>query len=122
MERHPAMFDNNYMDACLPRQNGDAMNLLTRFKHTGPSAPPPEPAAPASGLPPPPGTTPVPPGDCDGHGSDEIQGMPSQCVYIHSPLPNTQFFNHNASAKDCKYDKDFISDLLCTLSAAWKYH
>jgi hypothetical protein len=37
---------------------------------------------------------------------------------MHSPLPNTQFFNHNAFAKNGKRDKDFIPDLLSTLSAA----
>jgi len=40
---------------------------------------------------------------------------------MHSPLPNTQFFNHNEFAKDYQRDKDFIPDLLRTLSAAWKY-
>jgi hypothetical protein len=40
---------------------------------------------------------------------------------MHSPFPNTQFFNHNAFAKDNKHDKDFISDLLSTLSAEGKY-
>jgi Ni,Fe-hydrogenase I large subunit len=47
--------------------------------------------------------------------------MPSRCVYMHSPLPNTQFFNHNAFAKERKRNKAFIPDLLSTLSAAWKY-
>jgi hypothetical protein len=37
---------------------------------------------------------------------------------MHSPLPNTQFLNHNAFAKDSKHDKDFIPDLLSTPSAA----
>jgi hypothetical protein len=30
--------------------------------------------------------------------------MPSRCVYIHSPHPNTELFNHNAYAKDSKRD------------------
>jgi len=47
--------------------------------------------------------------------------MRFSCVYIQSLLPNTQFFNHNAYAKDCKCDKDDIPDLLSTLCAAWKY-
>jgi len=45
--------------------------------------------------------------------------MPSRRVYIHFPLPNTQYFNHNAYSKNSKRDNDFIPDLLSTLSAAW---
>jgi hypothetical protein len=63
----------------------------------------------------------VPPGDAEGNERDEIEGMASSCVYMHSPHPKTQFFNHNAFAKDSKCDKDFIPDLLSTLSGAWKY-
>jgi len=37
---------------------------------------------------------------------------------MHSPLPNTQFFNYNAFAKESKRDDDFIADLQSTLSAA----
>jgi len=65
---------------------------------------------------------PAPPGDNDGTQSYEIEGMPSNCVYLHFPLQNSQFFNHNAYAKDRKRDEDFIPDLLSALSAAWKYH
>jgi hypothetical protein len=65
---------------------------------------------------------PAPTGDTEGNESYEIEGMPSRCVYMRSPLPNTQFFNHNAFAKDSKRDKECIPDLLSTLSAAWKYH
>jgi len=36
-------------------------------------------------------------------------------MYMHSPLSNTQFLNHNAFAKESKRDKDFIPDLLSTL-------
>jgi len=57
----------------------------------------------------------------DGNESYEMEGMPSRCVYIHSALPNTQIFNHNEYAKDSKFDKAFIQDLLSTLSAVWKY-
>jgi len=88
-------------------------------KETG--ALPAEPEEPPPTTPPQPGMSPAPPGDTDGNESYEIEGMPSRCVYIHSLHSNTQYFNHNAYAKDCKCDKDFISDLLSTLSAAWKY-
>jgi len=33
-------------------------------------------------------------------------------MYLHAPLPNAQFFNLDAYAKDRKHDKDCISDLL----------
>jgi len=115
MERHPAMVYKNHTADCLPCQNGSAKNLVTRWRRKETAAPPPEPAAPPPGMPP------APPGAAEGNGRDEIQGMPSSCVYMHSPLPNTQFFNHNAFAKESKRDNDFIPDLLSTKSAAWKY-
>ena len=72
-------------------------------------------------MPSPPGTPPVPPCNTEGNGSYEIEGMPSRCVYIHSPHSNAQFINHKAYTNSCKLDEDFIPDLLCTLSAVWKY-
>ena len=115
MERHPAMVYKNHTAGCLPCQNGTAKNLVTRWRRKGTAEPSPEPAAP------PPGTPPSPPGDAAGNESYEIEGMPSSYVYMHSPLPNTQFFNHNAFAKESKRDKDYNPDMLSTLSAAWKY-
>jgi hypothetical protein len=61
------------------------------------------------------GMPPAPYGDINGNECYEVEGM---FVYIHSPLPNNQFFNHNAYAKDSKCNKDFIPDLLSILSAA----
>jgi hypothetical protein len=116
MERNPAMIYKDTTAGCLPCQNGTAKNLLIRWRRKGTTAPPPEPAAP------PPRTPPAPPCDAEGNKCYEIEGMPSRCVYMHSPLSNTQFSNHNAFAKESKCDKDFIPDLLSTLSAAWKYH
>ena len=120
IERNPAMFHENHTYGCLSYHNGTAQNPQTRWrcKWTGP--PPAEPAAPQPLMPPPPGMSPVPPGDRDDTDSYEIDGMPSRCVYIHSPLPNTQFFNHNPYAKDSKHNKDFIPDLLSTQSAVWQ--
>jgi len=114
IETHPAMVYKNHTDSCLPCQNTTVMNLQTRWRCKGTSAPPPDLAAP------PPGTPAAPPGDSEETECYEIEGMPSRCVYIHSPLPNTQFFNHNAHAKDSKCDKDFLPDLQSTLSAAWQ--
>jgi hypothetical protein len=121
MERHLAMVYTNHKAGCLPCQNGTAKNPQTCWTRTGTATPPPDPAAPLPGTPSPPGTPPAPPGHAEGNESYEREGMPSSCVYMHSPFPNTQFFNHNAFAKDSKRDKDFIPDLLSTLSAAWKY-
>jgi hypothetical protein len=109
------MVYKNHTAGCLPCQNGTAKILQTRMGRKGTAALPPEPAAP------PPRTLPAPPGDVEGNKSYEIEGMPSRCVYMHSPLPNTQFSNHNAFAKESKRDKDFFPDLLNTLSAVWKY-
>jgi len=49
-----------------------------------------------------------------------IARTPSRCVYMHSPLPNKQYFHHYAYAKNSKCDKDFIPDLQSTLSASSK--
>jgi hypothetical protein len=64
---------------------------------------------------------PAPPGDAEGNQIYELEGIPSRCVYMYSPLPNTELFNHIVFAKDIKREKNFIPDLLSTLSAAWKY-
>jgi len=109
------------MDGSLPCQNGIAKHRQTRWRHRGTGASPPEPAAPQPGMPHPPRMLPAWPGDSDAHGSYEMDGMPSWCVYVHSVLRKTQFFNHNAYAQDGKRNKDFIPDFLSTLTAVWKY-
>jgi len=96
IKRHPAMVYKNQTAGCLPCQNGTATNSQTCWRHKATGAPPPEPAAPLPSMPPPPGTRSAPPGVTDGNKSYAIEGMPFRCVYTHSPLPNTQFFNHNA--------------------------
>jgi hypothetical protein len=112
MERHPAMFYKNHTAGCLPCQNGTEKSLQTRWRSKRTASPPPEPAAP------PPGTPHAPPGDAEGNECYVTEGMPSRCVYMHSPLRNTELFDHNAFAKESKPDEDFIPDLLSTLSAA----
>jgi hypothetical protein len=77
--------------------------------------------SPLPGMPSPPGTPPSPLGEPEGNKNFEIEGILSRCVYMHSSLPNTQCFNHNAFAQHSRCDKDFISDLLSTLSTVWKY-
>jgi len=121
MERPPAIVYKNHTAGCLPCRIGTEKNPQTCWRRKGTAAPPPEPAAPLPQRPSPPGTPPAPPGGTEGNASHEIEGMPSRCVSIHSPLPNSQFFDHNAIDKNSKRDKDCIPDLLSTLSAAWKY-
>jgi hypothetical protein len=121
MERHLAMVYKNHTAGCLPWQSGTAMNPQTRWSWRGTAGPLPEAAARLPGWPTPPGTPPAPPGDAEGDESYEIEGMPSSSVYMHSPLPKTEFFNHNAFAKDSNHNKDFIPDLLSTESAVWQY-
>jgi hypothetical protein len=121
MERHPAMVYKNHTASCLPCQNSTANNLQTRWRRKGTVAHLPEQAAPRPEMPSPPAMPPVPPLDTEGNESYEIEGMPSRCVYMYSPLPNTQFLNHNAFAKNSKCNKDFITDFLSALSAGWKY-
>ena len=146
IDRHPAKVYKNFTDGWLACQNGTAKDPQKCWRRKGTGTPPPElpallpgtppltgtpplpgtPTPPGNptppGPPPPPGTPPAPPGDSEETERYEIEGMPSRCVYIHSPLPNTQFFNYNAYAKDSKHDKDFIPDFLSTLFAAWQCH
>jgi len=63
-------------------------------------------------APPPSGTPPAPPRDSEGSQISEIYGVPPAYVYIHTHLPNNQFFNQDEYAKDQKQDRDFILDLL----------
>jgi hypothetical protein len=63
---------------------------------------------------------PAPPGDTDGNESYAIDGMASSCVYIQSPLPNTQYFNRDTYANDSKHNEEVIPDGLSILSAASK--
>jgi hypothetical protein len=121
MERQPAMVCKDHTAGCLPCQNGTAKNPHTRWRWKGPVVFPSELAVPQPRMPSPPGMPPGPPGDAEGNESHELEGMPSSWVYMHSPLPNTQFFNHNAFAKDSTRGKDFIPDLRSTPSAGWKY-
>jgi hypothetical protein len=116
IERHRAMVYKNHRAGGLPCQTGTAKSPVTRWRRKGTTAHPLEPAVPL------PGTPTAPPGDTEGNESYEMEGMPSRCVYMHSLLPNTPLFNHNALAKDSKRDTDFIPDLLSTLSGALKYH
>jgi len=106
IERHPAMIRENQMKGCLPCHNGTAMNPQLRWRPKGTDAHPPRPVPPRPKMPP------APPGDSGGNQSTEIEVLPPGYIYIHTPLPNAQCFNHDAYAKDCKPGKDFIPDLL----------
>jgi len=122
MERHLPMVYKNHMAGCLPCHYCTAKNLQTGWRRKETTAPPTDLAAPLPGRPSPPGTPSAAPGDAEGNESYELEGMISSCVYMLSPLPNTQFFNHNVFANNSKHDKDFCPNLLSTLSASWKYH
>jgi len=104
IESHPAMVYKNQIDRCLPCQNGTAKNPQTCWRRKGAAAPPPDLAASPPGRPPPLGAQHAPQGEIDGYESQEIQGIPTLSVYIHSSHPNSPFFNHNAYAKDSKRD------------------
>jgi len=114
MEIHPAMLQENLMDGCLPCQNGAAQDPQTRWRPKGTGAPPPERVSqPTPELTPnPPGTPLAPPDNSEAAHVSEIDGVPPGHVYIHTPLPSTQFLNLDAYAKDRKCDKDFNPDLL----------
>jgi len=107
-----AAFHAKMAQQSICRHAGGANELAHLYQHRQYVVP---------GIPPPPGMPPVTFDDSDGNDSYQMHGIPPRCVYIHSLLPNTQFFNYNAYAKDSKHDNDFIPDLLSTLSAVWKY-
>jgi len=106
MDRRPAMVRESQTDSCLPCQNGKAKNPQTCWKGKGKGAPLPEAATP------PPGTPPAQAGDNDVAQSSQIDGVPPWYVNIYTPLPQAQFFNVDAYAKDHKRDKYVIPDLL----------
>jgi hypothetical protein len=100
------MICENQMDSCLPWQNSTVKNPHSLWRWNGRVAPPPRPAPPRPEMPL------VPPVDSEQNQSTEIAGAPCEYVSIHTPLSNTQFFNHDAYAKDCKRDQDFHPHLL----------
>jgi hypothetical protein len=66
---------------------------------------------------------PVLPGDSERSPRSKIEGVPPGYVYIHTPLPSTQFLNLNAYAKDRKRNDDFIPDLLTDIGlSTWLVH
>lgn len=96
IERHSAMVSEFEMDGCLACQNGAVKNLRTRGRCKGTGPPPPKP------WPPPPQTPPAPPGDSEATQSSQIEGVPPRYVYIHTSLSNSQCFDHDVYAMDCK--------------------
>jgi hypothetical protein len=88
--RHLETVCDNQTDTCYPCQDGTAMNLHLGSWHQAWYAPVPEPAPPLPTFPP------VPLSDNTGAQSSEIGGVQPGSVYINTPLPNTQFFNHDA--------------------------
>jgi hypothetical protein len=63
-------------------------------------------------VPPWPETPPAPPGDSDRNESTELEDASPRNVYIHTPLPNAKFLDHDAYAKNRKHGKDCVPDLL----------
>jgi hypothetical protein len=45
---------------------------------------------------------PPPPGNTEGDQCSGMEGVPPGCMYIHTPVRDTQFVNLNAYAKDHK--------------------
>jgi hypothetical protein len=100
------MVCENQMDSYFHFQNGKAQNPQTHWRSEDMGAPLTYP------VPPPSGTLPAPPADSDECRSTKIEGVLPGYVYIHTLLPNTEFFYHYAYAGDCKHNEYFIPDLL----------
>jgi len=111
--RHQTIVYKNHTDCSLPCQNGTAKNPQTHWMRIATVSPPLELVALLPGIPHLPGTPTAPPSDCQAIENDEIEGIPSRCVYIHSLLPNTQFVIHHAHAKKIKHVKWWPSDEEC---------
>jgi len=112
MERHPAMLPENQMDAGLPCQHCIAQNRQTGWRRKGTGAPPPERLGQPTLEPTPhsPATPFVPPAHNKPAHLFQIKGLPPGYVYIQSPLPSAQCFNHDAYTKDRERDDDFDPD------------
>jgi hypothetical protein len=100
------MIRQNQTDSCLPCPNGTPKNPQSHTRCEDTDAPPPRPAQPQ------PDTPPAPPGDSEQNQCTAIEDVPPGYVYMNAPLPNTQFFNHDAYAQNRKRNKDCISDLV----------
>jgi len=114
MEIHLARRRENPTDGCPHCEPGTAQNPQTGWRRKGTGTPPPERLREQTPEPMPdsPGIPPVPPGDKEGDHASDIAGVPPRYVYLHTPLPSTQYFNYDAYAKDCKRGKAFNPDLL----------
>ena len=114
MVRHLAMFGENPTDGCFPSHNVTAQNPQTCCRCKGIGPPPPGRLRQLTPelSPHPPRMPPVTPGVNEEANAFEIDAVPPRYVYIHTPLPSTQFVNLDAYAKDCKHDTD---DILCEM-------
>ena len=114
IEGHPAMFCENHTDSCLPCQTGTVMNPQTCWWCKGTGAPQPDQLRQPTPEPTPtvPRTPSAPPGNVEGAQGSETSSVPAGHANLPAPLPNAQFVNLDAYAKDSKYDKDFIPDSL----------
>lgn len=106
IERHHAMVHKNLIGSWLLCQNGTERNAQTGGRRTGPGAQLIEPA------PPPPETPPAPPGNSERSQSSKIAGVLPRYVYIHTVLPSTRLFNHDADAQDHKTNTECMTNLL----------
>jgi len=109
IERQLAMVVENLTDGCVLCQNGTPKIPQTCWRHGGTGVPPPE------QMPTPPGTASAqsaPTTDITEDEMSESDGVSPYYDYIHDKHPNSEFYNHNAYAKDCKLDQDIIPDLL----------
>ena len=104
MKRHLAMLRENEMDGCLFCQDGTAQNPQPRWRRKVTGAPLPEPLRQPTPetRPHQPGMPPVPPSDNEAAHVYKIEGLPPGYVYIHTPLPSSEFSNHDEYAKDRK--------------------
>lgn len=103
MERHPARVCENQTDGCSPGYHGAAKNPQTHRRRKGMGAPAPDPASPLFEM---------PAGNNEEAQNSVIDSVPPSYVSIYNPVPITQCAYGDAYAKDGKYDKALILDML----------
>jgi len=118
-DRKSAMRCENHIDGCLLGQTSAANRLQTRWRFQSSGVPPPDGHQQLTQelTPPLPGMLPAPPGDNQRAESAQIDNLPPRYLCWHALLPNAQFFNLDAFAKDIQHEKAFIPHML---SDAWK--
>jgi len=113
-DRRPVLVPDNQVDGTHYCQNGTAQNLQARWRCKEMGVPPPQclqqltPLLRQLLL----GTPPAPTSVTEGVCAFQIKCVPPRYLCIHTSLPNAVFFNVHVYAKNHKWEKDVIPDMV----------